>query len=548
MSNSSSMAGPDEVPPPAPPKPAAIDIKKLQADLERALAASGQTPAPTPLIRYTLADTSALRKGVSNATVGRPDSLATASQPLAATPVDPPGRWAYIPFPVITDILQYDTKRRALHWLSRALVRDTAGMVPQMDIYGYYQHCFIPYAATHPVLPTAELLDLLLKIFKGSRNDTITGRVQAGVVDTYVIRNVAWRGQPAIVEKIGVEVLEEKEQATNPLGFGAAERPGATPAVATSIGSGAETVGIDSSAPATTEQLNQAATSGLDDLDDDHIAICLQMTFADKCAGRKLAHLPEPARTRYWLRMFFKHGSNVEIEEAALWMLYEQTFNPYYDERPHLDDVQFVARITKVFKDAEEVEVGPEHRVIWGIKPRKKRMKALVLLKKYAEEQTNRAVRHLDRMAERKDFELRVNNKHRGLNRFQEMMLLWPLLALPAGEPSPWLQRLQRRAGGEPLGDHQPGFPGVSMKRLASEYRRDYEARRKMADETIMRAAAEGAPGVAVAQALDEALDRYPPPGPATRRALNADGEGHTSPSRAKGVQASEVPGRRKSA
>ncbi|KAK5124709.1 hypothetical protein LTR85_001422 [Meristemomyces frigidus] len=525
------MAIPDEAPaqtdpPKVTPTPTStpLDLKTLEADLKRALAAQ---PGQVPPTRYKLGNASrtARTSRVPASAVELPQHAKPAAIAVDFTHA------LYIPPPEVTDILHYGTRDRAVHWLSRVLVRDDSCMVMQIEVYKYYQQCFAPHVpATEMLLPT-DLLELLLKIFKGSMKDTIaskdtlSGKGKDG--KEYVIRNVAWRGQPSPAQ-LGYDPREGGEQALFSLSFDKEELASkGLPAATVPTQNAAGTVSDRGWQPTIAPPAQVTAADFLA-LDDDHIPIRMMMTFADKCAGRKLAHLPEPTRTRYWLRMFYQRGTNVEMEEASMWLFYEQTFKPFYDTSPHLDDVQFVQRICKVFKGAEEVEVGPEHHVIWGIKPRLKRAKASVLLKRYAEEQTDRTVRRLEGMDNCNELDLRIEDDC-VLNKFQELLLFNPILSLPAGEPSPWLQRLRRRARGEPLGDYQPGFPGVSMKRLASEYRRDYEDARQRATDTVMAATGEDTDaGAAVAQAVDGLMDRYPPPGPGPKRRLNADGEDHS--------------------
>lgn len=52
-------------------------------------------------------------------------------------------------------------------------------------------------------------------------------------------------------------------------------------------------------------------------------------------AGRKLMHLPEPARTRMWLRMFLQssHDDISSVEMSGLWQGYEDTFKGVFSSR-----------------------------------------------------------------------------------------------------------------------------------------------------------------------------------------------------------------------
>lgn len=232
-----------------------------------------------------------------------------------------------------------------------------------------------------------------------------------------------------------------------------------------------------------------------------------EYTIAEKFAGRKLSHLPEPWRTRLWLRMYFEHGDNTEITKASLWAFYKETFKPYYGTSPHLDDAQLVEQICKVFENAEEVEVAPELQVIWSVKPREKHRKASILLRQHARAEKSRTEKLLARMTARGDFGRKTKTKTKKQqqqqqpNKFQAALLKDPLLSLPAGTLSPWMQRLRRRANGEPLGGEQPGFPGVSMTRLNREYKREIEAAKQVNENAKKPRASKAEPASAEGEA-----------------------------------------------
>lgn len=59
----------------------------------------------------------------------------------------------------------------------------------------------------------------------------------------------------------------------------------------------------------------------------------------------------------------------------------------------------------------------------------------------------------------------------RPLNKFQEKILRDPHLNLPPGAVSPLVSRLRSRAEGKPLGDRQPGFEDVSLKRAQTKFK-----------------------------------------------------------------------------
>jgi len=400
-----------------------------------------------------------------------------------------------ITLPSMSDVLDSSVRNRAVFFLNRALVRDIESTVFDKDVFACYRQAFAKLAPINEVLLPDELMDLLLKIFKGAKKEFTDVGIN--------IKNVAWRGQ----------TQEELAARMN------AEVPSDDPSCKT------------------------FTVHRLPDPEDDHIPVSMPVRSAHIHTGRKLAHLPEPARTRYWLRMFFEAGTNHEVDEASIWRMYEMTFKPCYskyaisrtslalllrsgsgtrhrrpqvlwkahadpctDEHPHLGDTEFVECISKVFKDAEEVQVAPQQHVIWLLKPRDKPRKASDMLKRYDQEQLGRTHKRLLHM--QANGHLILTPK---LNVYQKHMLETPILCLPPGEPSPWLQRLRRRTNGGSLGDYQPGFPGISIKKISRQWKKTYaEAQRvaedaqRLAERALQRS--QGAEEVKVAQSPAEQL------------------------------------------
>jgi hypothetical protein len=72
----------------------------------------------------------------------------------------------------------------------------------------------------------------------------------------------------------------------------------------------------------------------------------------------------------------------------------------------------------------------------------------------------------------------RVNLKKKPLNKFGQHMANDPLLArfIDGKADSPWMQRLKRRGEGKPLGDYEPGFEGVSLKKIWKEMKAEARA------------------------------------------------------------------------
>ncbi|KAK5135866.1 hypothetical protein LTR08_004515 [Meristemomyces frigidus] len=514
------MTDPFKAPPGPGPKhlPAPLNIPQLQAELARLVA----SPGPASPIRYIQKTRGEARARTSSTTAPQPrpttstsgsTTTTTTAAKTDANPNDPTLAAHCLPVLTVHDILHHSPRDRAVHWLSRALVRDDLSMVFQEDIYTYYTRCFTPHFSIEPgqgILDPRELMENLLKIFKGVRaDDILTVKTEDGR-GLLVMRNLAWRGQPPRDARAG----GDGEQQVYPLDvgvMGAAREDGSASSV-TARGPG-ETNPFVAALP-----------------ENDHIPYTIIVTAADRDAGRKLAHIPEPARTRLWLRMFYEHGDNVEVEEMSMWLFYEGTFHPFSDTAPHLEGPRFVDLISRVFKRAEAVEVGPEYHVIWGLKPRATRRKASEMLRHYAAQRKERTIRQLERMDARHDFNLRVED-HDNLNMFQELLFLSPVLSLPAGQPSPWLQRLRRRANGGSLGDHQVGFPGVSMKKLSREYRQDCEEAKKLASERIKRASKEaGLASEAVDQVIDHVLDPHLESEMAGQPALTTDATGAGRP------------------
>jgi len=199
-------------------------------------------------------------------------------------------------------------------------------------------------------------------------------------------------------------------------------------------------------------------------------------TFSFIHTGRKLAHLPEPQRTKCWVRMFLEPTKHEGVLLSALWKAYEKTFKSFNDEmNPYLSDMELLHIIQHRFKKCSEIEMSAEMHTIHGIRLRPAPLSISHVLEHLEERMRSRTRKRLDAMQNRGDLILRVRDREM-LNFFQRKLTVDPLLSLSSCKTSPWIKRLRWRAQGRPLGDYQPGFPSVSMKRLATEERILYEA------------------------------------------------------------------------
>ncbi|KAK4896136.1 hypothetical protein LTR27_005993 [Elasticomyces elasticus] len=207
---------------------------------------------------------------------------------------------------------------------------------------------------------------------------------------------------------------------------------------------------------------------------DEHVPMDILYGPALLARGRKLWYIKEPSRTRLWARMLFEPGNNEEVCYNSMVLLYVATFRRYLGT-PHkaLSVQAFADTLCTLFPYAEHTEVAPSRFVFYGLSPRAKPLNPKKLLRQFHDREecrrTVRTRRQLEMLEASGDVQLRIGSP---INAFQNHLLEDAMLTLPTGTPSPWLQRLRSRRAGEPLGDHQPGFPGVSMRGLSTEMRR----------------------------------------------------------------------------
>ncbi|TKA73213.1 hypothetical protein B0A55_07770 [Friedmanniomyces simplex] len=216
-----------------------------------------------------------------------------------------------------------------------------------------------------------------------------------------------------------------------------------------------------------------AAGEGVDDFDE-HVPMVHHYAGEVIAKGRRLWYIPEPARARLWVRMLFEPGPNQEIECASITAFYTATYHHHSSPptKPSLTDEHLMQTIGRLYPHAEEVEVAPLKTVIYGLRPRDIPLNPTKLLQHYHKRQTQRQFartrRQLEKLEASGEVVLRIDAP---LNAFQAHLLDDALLSLPAGVPSPWLQRLRKRKQGKGAGwgDVQSGFPGVSMRLLSRE-------------------------------------------------------------------------------
>ena len=262
---------------------------------------------------------------------------------------------ASIPVVHVADILHYDIRARAVYWMNRALLFDPTTMVLSWDIYAAYGYAFLPHGEKVEMLTCDELVELILKMFKGTIRYAMN---QDSSFNT--IRNLAWKRQPHAdqaaahwKQQMATRKLTTEEVARRMIGDGTPLAPANKPTFDTAMN--AETMFSEG---------NEY---------DDFVPIPFQYSTKVLKLGQKLIHVIEPTRTKMWVRMLFERGQNEEIEESAIWSLYERTFSGC--SIPYLDDVQLIDVIRKVYPQVEEAEVAPETHVLYNLKPRVKPLK-----------------------------------------------------------------------------------------------------------------------------------------------------------------------------
>ncbi|KAI6899776.1 hypothetical protein KC318_g6993 [Hortaea werneckii] len=375
---------------------------------------------------------------------------------------------APVPVPDLSDLLESSNKGRAAHFLFRTIIAQPADakiptpnlkalgpsaqggfekvvwLVPQEELYKMYKSAVVEsakgdigkeYAMYDSLLSPDEFMSLVPKLYKG-----------AEVLGNQFLQGVGWKSGPTgedLSKKIESMHLKEVNSASFLVG------------------------GDDHGTKANVDEQREGryfvskeeakAKIEMDPYDEYEPAI-MKLTLSMLLAGRRLAHIPEPTRTYYWLKMFYTIGTNVETVDS------------------HLDDTSLVKMIHKLYDDLEETETAPGVFVIWGLRPRKRHLFSGHIITRYRLTQESHVLKRLERWHYSGVFQppLRIEENH-DLNKFQTRLLVDPLLPLPADRVGPVTQRLRNLRLGQKLGDHQPGFQGTSMKVIQLEYKIDYE-------------------------------------------------------------------------
>jgi hypothetical protein len=201
--------------------------------------------------------------------------------------------------------------------------------------------------------------------------------------------------------------------------------------------------------------------------------------------AHKLLYLSKKRRAKAFLFMFFEKSQGMTISLRSMWKFYAIAFARSDDTHELLDQKEFLEVLKKTFKGTEAISVSENHTAVLDIGVRTEVTSAdeyIALKRRY----------DFMRLEGIEPTDLR--------NRFNLKLMEDPWLALPSrrlspeypnqnshselkisdgsAAPGPFIQRLRRRAHDLPLplGDEEPGFPGVSMKLEQRRYKRKIEA------------------------------------------------------------------------
>jgi len=201
---------------------------------------------------------------------------------------------------------------------------------------------------------------------------------------------------------------------------------------------------------------------------------------------RRNAHglltLMQPARSRAWLTAYLKRDAKSSLSFWSIWDMYKSgrcrippslkhlavrtktflAFRRFSDTHSLISMAELQQCIRSTFPKCEHIAVAEGCIVIQGVCAR-----AIPLSAEQALAQNfRRDYKRLNRAG-------LLTTPVSSDNTFTRKLREKPLLGLPQyidGRPSgSFLDRLRRRREGKPLGDEEPGFPGVSMKRVQRE-------------------------------------------------------------------------------
>lgn len=181
------------------------------------------------------------------------------------------------------------------------------------------------------------------------------------------------------------------------------------------------------------------------------------------------------------MQTLFQIGIEGTSSLPSLWDFYHAVFRRWSDIHPHLTKDEFVHTLVKTFRGVRKVEVSEGFHVMLGIQLRNESIPVEELLAL----RQKRALRRLQQAGQ--------IDPPRSL--FAQKLLDDPLLMRPRhgkdGSPihGSFVWRTRRRGGDPenskqaPFGDEEPGFPGVSMKRVQRKYKRELEEYEKQMRE-----------------------------------------------------------------
>lgn len=78
--------------------------------------------------------------------------------------------------------------------------------------------------------------------------------------------------------------------------------------------------------------------------------------------AHKLLHVPDPERTKLWLKSLFVEETEMSLSLPSMWEFYERIFWRWVDTHPHLEKEEFSKVVAKTFRKCVAVEVSDSYR------------------------------------------------------------------------------------------------------------------------------------------------------------------------------------------
>ena len=205
-----------------------------------------------------------------------------------------------------------------------------------------------------------------------------------------------------------------------------------------------------------------------------NISIALPHPFSERWQtdAHKLLYVPQPDRMATWLKMNFRADTTHAISVVCMVVVLKQSFSRSRETHVIYGENASVDCILETFRGSEKIEVSDGHFMIQGVTLRPKPIPVEVIL-----------ARHRQRAFQRLANKGLIEGPPQGNNEFTRKLLEDPLVPLPDNRIGPVYARLWCRARGAPLGDVEPGFPGVSMKRIQKMYKQMCEEFLESEDE-----------------------------------------------------------------